>query len=270
MRDKTGLVIAVLRPTPSAIAGIGAGAIAWGIGQTSWHGGLGLAFPVTIAVMLGFAFNDLYDIEKDRKSNRADKPLAAGALTVPELIAPLMMLFCAGAIAAIVLAGTKACAAYLALCALVYIYSPFARVFPAAKGIYTAGLCVTPYIVAQIVTGAHIDWLVYALAFWFFLFREMAIDATEVDWDLRADYRTLAAMAGARASTMLGWAGMYLIGVVVFALAVEGGGKFIAAAICLSILGANLIFLRSAAMGLNFSRLPILIAAVSLPFILSR
>jgi 4-hydroxybenzoate polyprenyltransferase len=261
-------VARTVRPSPAIIAGIAAAAPAYAVGSDDLVATAVVALSVCIAVMLGFALNDLHDLEKDRTAGRRDKPLVTGQLSIGLVAGIACALFASGVAIALMLSGTRALLAFTILSLLVCAYSPFANRYPSLKAVYTAGLCVTPYAVAQAVLDIVVSPLLYLMGFGFFLFREIAIDATEIEWDKRASYHTIAVYIGARLARAVGWGGMLLIAVAMYALA---KGKATKAAVIASfgtLMLAFVISFRFPIIGLNLTRIPMLIAAIALPFIM--
>jgi 4-hydroxybenzoate polyprenyltransferase len=102
------------------------------------------AMPITLVTMAAFAFNDLYDREKDRIAEAKKKPIADGRVALKQgcLFAAVLSI-CALALAALMEEGGSF---YIIVAALlgVGVYSLVAQRVPVIKGFVTAMLCCAP------------------------------------------------------------------------------------------------------------------------------
>src|SRR5262245_38505710 len=86
----------IARPSPAHIAAIAAATAARASGIEYSSAMAATAICVSIAVMVGFAANDIYDVDKDRLAGRDDKPLATGQLSFDTVIAFIGVLVAVG------------------------------------------------------------------------------------------------------------------------------------------------------------------------------
>lgn len=265
---KLRYVSIVMRPTPAGIAGL---ATIGALEASSHRHALveaAIALPITIAVMLGFTWNDVYDMEKDRVARRLDKPLATGTLDARAIVTISAVLFTLGATVAVIASGMVGMSAFVVLCLLVYLYSPFAKACPSLKVIYAAALCLAPYLFVYFVFGARFSPFLYLLVFLFFIFREIAIDATEIDGDRRSSYRTISVALGHRLASALGWGGMLVLPIVTYSVADDAFAKLALASCIATLLLCFVLFSRYPIVSLNLTRVPLSIMAMVLPFML--
>nr|WP_281435235.1 UbiA family prenyltransferase [Rhizobium lemnae] len=162
---------------------------------------------IFMATMVGFLVNDMFDIGKDRAAGKR-KPLTTGALSIRTGT------FYASGMSVAAIAATAACfgvdaAVYITLiivCAT--FYSPVSAAVPLIKGPYTALLVLSPFVFASAIGKIGVQGEIYVALFSFVLFREMALDAVDLDGDLRAGFKTIAFFIGRKFAFALGLLGM--------------------------------------------------------------
>ena len=185
-----------------------------------WTNGGGLAKSLAaggalfFATLFGFVVNDIFDYAKDRAAQRP-RPIAADRL--PRDVAWRGAAFLAAGAVVCGVAVNGGGAILMVLMAL-FVYTPFARMFPLLKGLYTAGLCVMPVLFAAAVLSGSVNAaLVGALAM-FVIGRELLLDLQDLATDERWGLRTLAAFMGERRALIIGVALMSVGAVMVMLL----------------------------------------------------
>ncbi len=195
------------RPVLSFIAGAASTVLSMASSDVSVVSHLFVFISIFMATMIGFLVNDIYDIPKDQAAGKR-KPLATGALSIRTGT------FYASGMSVAAIAAT---AAWLGIDAAVYIaliivcatiYSPVSAAVPLIKGPYTAVLVLSPFMFASAIGKIGVPAEIYVALFSFVLFREMALDAVDLDGDLRAGFKTVAFFLGRKFAFAFGLLGM--------------------------------------------------------------
>ena len=240
------------RPLSSAVAGALAAAAAMG-GQGGFTlRGATAGLTMMALAMFGFCMNDIADFEKDRGAG-VRRPVATGELSrVGAAWLAAALVGCAGLLAAATGTGWMAAAVTGAALAA---YSPAARRFPLCKDLYVAAVCCGPLYYGALAGGRRCGWISYAVLVCFVLGREVLMDAEEVEGDLRAGMRTVAAWIGTRSAARIG---MGLMITAAAALAVTAR-----TAVAVTTL-VSLVCVLSGTRRVEWSRFPMLLGTVAL------
>lgn len=204
------------RPLISSVAGASHGAILYLGAEFPLGLSLVASLMLTLVTMFGFVVNDVWDYSKDQEAERLDKGLVNGMFSLREARAAASILLLAIISICVVWfnSGTLVAIIFL-LSALVY-YSTFSRRLPLFKGIYTAGLCLSPLILAEVISDSHlVERSLYAFGVLFFVGRELFLDVLDVDFDQRSGTKTLAVLLGGDLALRTAW--ILMIGAYVLA-----------------------------------------------------
>lgn len=203
--DKGYLVVISGRPTLSLIAGAAAAAMLIHIRPVSECAAIFLA--MSAVTMVSFIVNDMFDIDKDRAA-RKSRPIATGELAKVEAGLGSGVLLMISLCCAYWFSSPASAAIVLAICVAATAYSPISRTLPLLKGLYTAALVLTPFILSSATAGVHPPLFVYAALFIFVTFRELALDAADLDGDQFVGIRTWAYYLGGNTAFYIGMFGM--------------------------------------------------------------
>jgi 4-hydroxybenzoate polyprenyltransferase len=218
--------------------------------------------PITLVTMAGFVFNDLYDREKDRIAGAKKKPIADGRIGVTQgyLFAALL----SGGALALAAAIERGHSFYVIMVALagVTAYSFIARRVPVIKGFVTAVLCCTPLAYGSEVARVAIPGAVYAFFAAFVVGRELVLDVIHFPGDMRAGVHTLVAYFAPSISRIIGWTTM-AGSVVALMLGAHGLGRAGFTATLISLAGAGWMCTRDEANGVVWTRITLLLGAMS-------
>jgi 4-hydroxybenzoate polyprenyltransferase len=254
------LLLRSARPLSSGLAGaLSLAAVGTRSGFSECSVLVGLA--MCAVTMFGFVVNDILDFEKDAAAGVA-RPIAMGSLSRRSalIFAIFLLLVVCGLSAAV---GSGRTVLVLTVVALV-LYTPFARHLPLLKGLYVAGLALTPLYYASVVSHANFSGAAYALLALFVFGRETLMDAHEVLGDQRAGLRTIAAALGQSDARWLG-AGMMFVSMAGLNLVTRGVLGRTSAILSIVSLLCVLFWPRvDDGRRIAFSRLPMLAAAVAL------
>jgi 4-hydroxybenzoate polyprenyltransferase len=165
--------------------------------------------PIIVVTMLGFVFNDLYDIQKDKLANK-NRPITTGelskktAITFAVITSILMLSF--------ELLVNNIYSFYLILGTLiaVILYSPFSKAIPLLKIVYTAFLCCAPLLYGYLVSGINVELIKFLPILLFIIGRELWLDEIDLIGDLKANIKTLAYYLGKKKSIFLAFTLMFL------------------------------------------------------------
>ena len=129
------------------------------------------ALPILLTTMAGFVLNDIYDLEKDRYSQRP-KALAIGIvrLGTAQTFA-LLLIISTLAIAATIARGYSYYVVVGSLIGVIF-YSVASRQAPLMKGLVTAALCCSPFIYANEIIAFHLPKYFYPFLLTFIFGRE--------------------------------------------------------------------------------------------------
>ena len=210
------------RPLISSIAGLSHGAILFFGASQSLEKSVIAATLLTLITMFGFIINDIFDFRKDYSGGRFDKQLVSGYIKLNDAwtAATLSLL----AIIAISIQSFNAATltAVIVLMASLIFYSQFSRLLPLMKGLYTAGLCLSPIIIAEVIIERSLVSIdIYLFGLVFFTGRELFLDVLDLHSDKRSGMKTLASILGHSVSMRVAW--VLMIGAFVFAALGETG-----------------------------------------------
>ena len=221
--------------------------------------------PITLATMAGFVLNDLFDLEKDKLSTR-NKPLAIGLVSLSSAKAFALILVISSLVIAAAIAKGTSYYIVAATLAGVILYSIAAYRTPILKGFITASLCCAPFLYVSEISNASFPMSFYGYLLLFVFGRELLLDARDRTSDEAAGVRTLAAYMDPLLSRTVGWALMF--GSVMFVVLNVHGLAQIFLISALVALGICLVlYLRSENLGLAWSRAPLLLGVIAVPFI---
>lgn len=260
--ERVGLIVVrVARFPVGVIAGVPISLVLFVHDRTSVARALVSASPIILTTMTGFILNDLFDRRTDAMRGQL-KPIANG--DVPALwaaAAAVLMALSALAIAGIV---ARSYSVWVVVCALVGIaaYSPLARRFPVAKGLFTALLCCTPLMYASALSGYAFPAGYYVFLVLFIVGRELLLDVRDYQWDRLARIRTLAAVMSKRTSQVVGWLFM-IVGTGGFVALSQGYSRLLFLSAALSLAAVLCLYLRDNQRALAWSRLTLLLATVA-------
>lgn len=249
------------RPGVSWIAGFAAAATYYSsTGYVTFE--VAAVFVVmTGLTMFGFVANDISDFAKDRAAKK-NRPIATGELSLA-IASALAAMFLAAIFVVSWFLGSEAFAASLVVASALIFYSPFSQWYPKLKGPYTAALCVSPFFVAHGVLETAVELSVIAIVFAFIVFRELLLDANDLETDRSFGLITLAAFIGRKRSETIGWIGMFstfLLGIFF----VDGWMQKLALASAIFVLGYALSkYRQDEIIAMKITRLAMLLGVVA-------
>jgi 4-hydroxybenzoate polyprenyltransferase len=253
------LLLRCTRPLSSAIAGtMSLTAVCIRAGITSRAVLAGLA--MCAVTMFGFVINDILDFKKDTAAG-VRRPIAMGSLSRQAALMFAIFLLLVAYILSLRV-GAGGVVLVVTVIGLV-LYTPSARRLPLLKGMFVAGLCVSPLYYASFVSRGNASWAAYAVLALFVLGRETLMDAHEIAGDRQADMRTIAVVLGQQVARRLGTA-MMIVALTCLNLVARGVvGKTAAMASVVSLLGVLLWPGVDEGRRISISRIPMLAAAVA-------
>lgn len=203
------LLISSGRPITSGIAFVVAVLGAWSTIGVDIVSLILRCLPLFLLTAAGFVLNDVFDREKDRDA-RVRRPIATG-----ELRASIAAYFGGALILAAVswelFYGVSASLLVVAATGLgVVAYSPSARLFPLAKGLFTAFLSCAPLLYATSLSARLPNAWCLLVCCGYVIGRELLLDAKDLDGDRRAGIKTLASLLGPRHSYLVAFLVMFL------------------------------------------------------------
>jgi 4-hydroxybenzoate polyprenyltransferase len=202
------MVLASGRLTVSLIAGLATALLIGKAKHWEIESTILVLVAMTFVTMAGFIFNDLFDIEKDKVAGK-NRPITTGLLAAPSAfryaIALVGIACCVSA-----LFGAVALLWIAAIAFALVVYSPISSRIPLVKGIYTAFLCITPFLFSNSVGGIALPLGMITMMFVYFVFRELVLDAIDVEGDTLVGIKTIAYYTGSKTSLVLGWTGMFI------------------------------------------------------------
>jgi 4-hydroxybenzoate polyprenyltransferase len=256
------LVWEIGRLPVSLISGAAVAAMLAASSNLAWTEIAVQALPITLVTMAAFAFNDLYDRDKDSIAGAKRKPIADGRVTVKEghLFAALLSV-CALALAALVEEGRSL---YVIVAALfgVATYSIVAQRLPIVKGLATAVLCCAPLAYGSEVAQVTVPKPIYFCFAAFVAGRELVLDVVHFSGDSRAGIHTLVAYLSPGISRLVGWTTM-IASVAALTLYSHGIGRLGFAAALLSLAAAGWIGIRDEVKGVIWTRVTLLLGVIS-------
>jgi geranylgeranylglycerol-phosphate geranylgeranyltransferase len=221
------------------------------------------SLPIVLVTMAAFVLNDLYDVTKDRLAG-ADKPVALGqvSVTAARLLGVALI---AGALVsgALLQQGYSFFVVAAALIA-VSLYSPLSHRVPVLKGLAAAVLCCAPLAYASAVTSIQFPPAIYLLLIGFMVGRELLLDVADLQGDLKAGIRTLAAHLGPMLGRSVGWS-LMVFSLVALATRTEGTARHLFIAALLSLAAAGAICRKDELRALKWSRLTLLLGVLAVP-----
>lgn len=222
------------------------------------------ALPICLVTMAGFVMNDIFDVDKDRKSGKP-KLVAIGLVSTRSARLFSWLLSLAAILVAIV-TNRELSAAIIGVSLFgVALYSAVAKNLPLAKGLATAVLCCAPFAYAAELSGIHFPLQLYAFLIVFIVGRELLLDVRDFEGDWASGIRTLVWYIGLPFSRVIGWALMVAsLGFGVFYTTGLGEYFFVGALASLGLCGW--IYLRNENLGLAWSRLTLLVGVIAVAF----
>ncbi len=210
---------------------------------------------MTLATMFGFVADDICDLPADRVVGKPTA-LAEGRLSVLQA-----RLLCGVLAVTAVIASPGGlqgkCVILTTLIALAF-YPCLSKAFPLLKGAYTAGLACVPLLYGGLIARVTVPVSSYVVLCIFMMGRELFIDASQADADLRTGFRTLAVRWNCRAAET--WAKFGMLAAV--ALLILTAGNFRAQA--LSLLAAGTVVWALYVPVSPFRRPPLLLLSLAL------
>ena len=248
------------RPLSAGLAGVLSLATIWirsGFSEKSVLVGL----VMWIVTMFGFVINDIFDFEKDVAAS-IRRPIAMGLLSrQAALFFAIFLLLVVCSLCAAVGSGTSV--VMLTVLALV-LYTPSARHLPWLKGLYVAGLSLTPLYYASVVSQVNFSRAAYWLLALFIFGRETLMDAHEIADDRRAGMRTIAIILGQPEARRLG-AVLMILSLACLNIVARGAVGKILAILSVGSLFCVLVWPHlEEGTRISYSRLPMLAAALAL------
>ncbi len=210
-------LIVTLRPTTSMLAAFAVFSLAYALDSGPLLIILAHGLVLAMITGAGFAANDVFDIQKDRRAGR-NRPIAMGQIS-----SSFVRVFAGASIAfalslSYILGGIDTARVAFVASALVLIYSPLATRFPRWKGAVTAVLCLTPIAYAEAMTAATVPSFFYLITFGFILGREVLLDVKDAAGDHRSGMNTLPIVLGLSSARRLAWALMYVTAIATLLL----------------------------------------------------
>ena len=188
------------RPLSAGLAGALSLAAVW-IRSGFFERAVLVGLVMCTVTMFGFVINGILDFEKDVAAT-VRRPIAMGSLSRQRaLMFAVSLLLVVWALCAAVSSGSTV--VMLTVLSLV-LYTPSARHLPLLKGLYVAGLSMTPLYYASVTSHVNFSGAAYALLALFIFGREMLMDAHEIADDRRAGIRTMAVSLGQSEARRLG------------------------------------------------------------------
>lgn len=209
--------------------------------------------------------NDIYDREKDRKANK-QRPIALGDLplrvayisAITFVTVSLGLVTCLFGFAAALWIGTIAVA--------LLAYSPVARRWPLVKGLYTAGLAISPFLFAHTAFGFVLPATILGLLLAYVVFRETVLDALDMKSDAAYGTKTVAFFIGANNALAIGWVGMFVVLLLsIVAMELYLGKIAIVAGLAFQML-SGVLFLARVPHSLGLTRFTLASGAVAVGF----
>jgi len=220
------------------------------------------ATPITLVTMAAFAFNDLYDREKDLAAQARKKPIADGRVTVEQGYVFAAVLSLSALTLAALIADGGGFDVILAALLGAGAYSVLARRLPVIKGLATAVLCCAPLAYGSEVAHVAVAKPIYLFFVTFVAGRELVRDAIHFPGDLRAGIRTLVAYLSPRISRLVGWATM-AASVLMLTLYAHGLARAGFLAALLSLVVAGWICRRDEVKGAICTRVTLLLGVMA-------
>jgi 4-hydroxybenzoate polyprenyltransferase len=265
-RTNPGAICAILHPLNSSIAGALSFVLALQRPEGSLSFALDIFLVTTVLCMFGYVANDLFDVQKDRLANRADKPIVAGSISFR-----LAVGLASGLALISFLASVKAGADSVVIIAVGLLlclgYSLFSRTFPKLKGLYTGVLCCIPVVVGAGLKLSIIQALSFLLIVIFVFGREIVIDVTDMRYDRSSRHDTIALFLGADRAVVVGWLAMLSSAPLIFFIQTSAIGRALALAAIGSLFAILIFGFRDAERSVSLSRIPMLLTIGSFLFV---
>jgi 4-hydroxybenzoate polyprenyltransferase len=232
--------------------------------NVGWPWAVFHGLPICAITMAGFAFNDIFDLAKDRAAG-ARKPLAVGLVSVRGVRVFAWSLAVFGLSSAVAIIHGNSVFIIAMTLAGVSSYSWLAQKAPVFKGIATAILCCAPFAYGAAIANVHFPMIFYVFLLVFISGRELLLDVKDFVGDQKAGIDTLVAYLRPPASRVLGW---LLMGasVAVVVGRVDGVGRLFFLITFGSLGACLLIYVRDERKGLAWSRITLLCGVLGAAF----
>nr|VFK65074.1 MAG: 4-hydroxybenzoate polyprenyltransferase [Candidatus Kentron sp. UNK]VFK71368.1 MAG: 4-hydroxybenzoate polyprenyltransferase [Candidatus Kentron sp. UNK] len=219
-------------------------------------------FPIVLVTMLGFILNDIFDLEKDRFSEK-DRPIVSGKLEV--LFAKKGVVYLCGLAIiweSVYLNISSFVVVFLALLG-VFLYSPFSHKAPLFKGLWTSVLTCTPMFFSESVLQINVPSYLYGLLIVFVIGREWLMDVKDYEGDVHFGLKTIPYYLGMKRSIRI--SSTLMVGSLLFLLFSDIGmaAKIFATFGLLSLIYSIRIFSVYMEKSFSVSRLSLLFASIS-------
>lgn len=257
------LLFAVARLPVSIISGFCVSMMLLLLSDLPFHLVILHSIPITLVTMAGFAVNDILDVEKDRKAGAA-KPIAKGNVAVAAAGQLAEFLLTCSVGLTIFLQDEHAVYVIAVSILGVLVYSDLSRNFPMLKGVATAVLCCSPLAYGSVVAKVPVPVVTYLCLIVFIAGRELLLDVLDLEGDVRAGIRTIPARLGAPQSRLIGWM-LMVLGLIALAIISPGVSRYILVGAILSLGLVGFVYRRSEAVGLDWSRVTLILGIVAVP-----
>jgi 4-hydroxybenzoate polyprenyltransferase len=265
VQRKMEAIVCMTRPITASLAGVFSFS-AYTSSAVEWNFSTALSvFAIgSVLCMFGFCVNDLMDLHKDSESGRTDKVLVNRQINRGDAIV-ILLLF----IAVLFLMSASVSASVLNLVCFgifgLFLYSPFARLMPILKGLYTGLLTCLPMAIGFQSANADVPAFFICTVVSLIIGREILIDLDDYDFDRKVRMRTVPVMIGKQAALVIGWS----IVVASCFIAAEGLSNDVSKLIMavtafFMIIIAILTQYERLSRGISLSRIPMLMALIAL------
>ncbi|MBT3363343.1 MAG: UbiA family prenyltransferase [Chloroflexi bacterium] len=166
-----------------------------------------LAFFIVFFVAVGsYAFNDFYDLEKDRENGMVDRPLVAGLLSPKTSVVTGIIAFTVVVVLAILLNSLFFAVAVLVHLPLFYLYnSHLKKVLAVKNAVIAYGFVALILLGPLVATGTLTPLVIYfaVMAFIVGFAFEVMLDIGDVDGDRRLGVNTIPVRFGSRRAAIV-------------------------------------------------------------------
>lgn len=260
--NNLGLLVVSGRPTTSILVGF----LTWLILALNTNldplASVGRIMPIILVTMIGFILNDIFDVEKDKDSQKV-RPIVKGRLKIASAKMGLTYL----CIAAVLLEGIHAdlnsfIVIFIALLG-VFLYSPFSHGAPVLKGLWTSILICTPLFYSEAISSIQMPARLYVALIAFVLGRELLMDVMDYIPDRRYGLKTLPYYLGTQKSVKIGSALMLISLLALIVLDVGSASSSVAMIALAATIWAIIVFRKDMTRSFVISRLALLLASVA-------
>ncbi len=177
----------------------------------SWgQGNIIRIIPMVIVTGVGFIINDIGDYTVDIKAKK-NRPIAQGRLNRNIALFAISSLMSIAFLIDILMNNPASTLFTSLVFALLIFYTVTSKRFPITKNLFTAVLCLSPFVYPQMIVGKQIDPVIYLSVLMFIFGRELLIDSSiDYDSDNSQNIRTIAVILRKPANAIYSWAFMFL------------------------------------------------------------